>query len=368
MSQVQYPYISRENNFDVVRLFAALQVCTGHILSHFNIDGGLFSSILSFFPGVTIFFVISGFLITSSWCRSKSMKQYARNRFLRIFPALFICFIVVQLALVIFGQYDKRTLLNPQVWAYWVGQLTLGQFFTPDAFRDFGVGSPNGSLWTIPIEVEFYILIPLIFIFLTRINIQKKLILIGVLSLIANIVLSLYTPSATHTNAEELMNGFGAGNATLVLKLLNVSVFPYLYCFIIGALLYLNWDKIQIYFVNKAPYWLLAYFVIILLLRSKPGNNIDSIQSFICNLLLCGSTISSAFSFGKINRYLMGVDISYGVYIIHMIIVNIMLELGYGSTVTDAVIAIIITIILALLMYIYVEKPALSLKNPVAKK
>lgn len=315
-----------------------------------------------------MFFVISGFLITASWCRSKSIKQYARNRFLRIFPALFVCFIILQLALAFLGQYNRSSILNPQIWVYWIGQLTLGQFFTPDEFRDFGVGAPNGSLWTIPIEIEFYILIPLIFIFLTRINIKVKLILIGALSLIINILLSIHTTSVAHTNAEELIDGMASGNNTLILKLLGVSVAPYLYCFIIGSLIFLYWNKIKIYFINKALFWFITYFIIVFLLNSKPGNHINSLEVFISNFLLCGCTISAAFSFGKINRFLMGMDISYGVYIIHMIIVNIMIELGYGNSITDAVIALIITIILAIVMYYFIEKPALSLKNSFLNK
>ena len=38
-----YPTISRDNNFDIVRLFAAFEVCIGHVLTHFNIGGGISS-------------------------------------------------------------------------------------------------------------------------------------------------------------------------------------------------------------------------------------------------------------------------------------------------------------------------------------
>lgn len=46
-----------------------------------------------------------------------------------------------------------------------------------------------------------------------------------------------------------------------------------------------------------------------------------------------------------------------------MIVVNIFIELGYGYTIMHAILALGITIILALLMYRFVEKPALALKN-----
>ena len=37
-----------------------------------------------------------------SWERSKTVEKYARNRFLRLFPALFVCFIITQFLLLLF--------------------------------------------------------------------------------------------------------------------------------------------------------------------------------------------------------------------------------------------------------------------------
>lgn len=361
---MEYPKISRENNFDVVRLFAALQVCTGHIFTHFDVSGGIFSKILSYFPGVTIFFAISGFLITASWCRSKSIKQYAKNRFLRIFPALFVCFIILQLALIVLGHYSLNSFKDPQVWMYWIGQLTLGQFFTPDALRNFGVGAPNGSLWTIPIEIEFYILLPIIFVFLLRINVKIKLLIIALISVVINIWLALSViPDIHMTNAAELMNGDGMLHTVLITKLLGVTVLPYLYCFLIGSLLYIYWDKIKKFFINKAFWWLLAYLIFIVASGSNPSHLLNNIWNFTCNVFLACVAISSSFSFGKVYKFLYGWDISYGVYIIHMIVVNVMIECGYGYNWIHAIIALLVTILLALAMYKYVEKPSLQLKT-----
>lgn len=354
-----YPRISRENNFDVVRLFAALQVCTGHIFTHFNISGGVFSEILSFFPGVTIFFALSGFLITSSWCNSKSIKQYARNRFLRIFPALFVCFVVLQLVMVITGDIGWKSVLNPQMWMYWLGQLSLGQFFTPDSLRNFGVGTPNGSLWTIPIEIEFYIILPLIFLLLANINVKLKLAIIATISILFNIVLSIASPDIHGTNATQLMS---SNNQMLLLKLASVTVAPYLYCFLAGSIIYLYWDKIKTLFMNKALYWIVIYFTWIYITGHKPSHSISSSHILITNILLCCVSISAAFSFGNAYKYLYGIDISYGIYIIHMIVVNIFIELGYSNNILYAIIALVITICLALGLNHFIEKPALALK------
>lgn len=320
----------------------------------------MISNILSFFPGVTIFFALSGFLITSSWCHSKTVKQYARNRFLRIFPALFVCFIVLQLAMVLTGHIGWNSILNPQMWMYWIGQLSLGQFFTPDSLRGFGVGAPNGSLWTIPIEIEFYLILPLIFILLAKISVKKKILIMALISVLFNVVLSIIQPDVHNTNAAELMT---SAHQTLLLKLAGVTVAPYLYCFLVGSIIYLYWDKIKNIFINKAIYWLIVYFVWIYISGYKPSHSISSSYILITNILLCCVSISAAFSFGKLYKLLYGVDISYGIYIIHMIVVNIYIELGYGYNLWHALTALFITIFLALLLYRFVEKPALALKK-----
>src|SRR5512143_1999532 len=57
------------NNFDLIRLLAALQVAFHHLIQQLKIEpsGIIFSSIFkitSLFPGVPVFFFVSGFLIS----------------------------------------------------------------------------------------------------------------------------------------------------------------------------------------------------------------------------------------------------------------------------------------------------------------
>src|SRR5438552_3586792 len=84
--------LPRTNNFDVLRALAALQVLVRHAIEHLHITSlqstGAF---IDYFPGVPIFFVVSGFLISRSWERAPSVKHYLLNRGLRIYPALWIC-------------------------------------------------------------------------------------------------------------------------------------------------------------------------------------------------------------------------------------------------------------------------------------
>ena len=98
---------SRENNFDLLRLIAATQVVILHTIGHLEINNlNKFTNILSYFPGVLMFFTISGFLIFSSFDRNKDLKKYFINRFLRLFPALWFCFIIT-LGLLLFFNIKK---------------------------------------------------------------------------------------------------------------------------------------------------------------------------------------------------------------------------------------------------------------------
>lgn len=50
--------------------------------------GGRFLAFIDLFPGVPIFFFISGFLISKSFEENSVLKEYALNRILRIYPGL----------------------------------------------------------------------------------------------------------------------------------------------------------------------------------------------------------------------------------------------------------------------------------------
>lgn len=52
-----------------------------------------------------------------------------------------------------------------------IGQATIFQFWTPDFLRGYGVGCPNGALWTISIFIQFYFCVFFIYKWLNKRNI-----------------------------------------------------------------------------------------------------------------------------------------------------------------------------------------------------
>jgi peptidoglycan/LPS O-acetylase OafA/YrhL len=115
--------------------------------------------------GVMIFFVLSGFLITSILLREHaatggiSLVDFYRRRAFRIFPAFYCCWILATVMDVVFHQF------------YWKGAL-VSFFYLMDYGRALHVGDPAYSQmwisWSLAIEEKFYLLWPLLLLFLLK--------------------------------------------------------------------------------------------------------------------------------------------------------------------------------------------------------
>ena len=150
---------SRRNNFDAIRLAAALAVLWDHqhVLmglpgpkAWHNSYGGL---------AVAVFFAISGYLVAKSWLNDPHLLRFAWRRALRIWPGLIVA---VLLSVFVLGPWATQLpvadyLRHPQTWAYLKTLYLDVQFNLPGVFDSNLSQSVNGSLWTIPIEVKCYI-------------------------------------------------------------------------------------------------------------------------------------------------------------------------------------------------------------------
>ncbi len=134
----------RENSLNTFRLLAALQVLWGHTLWHLEIERiPIIGDFIEFFIGVPVFFTISGFLIWQSISQSKSFGEYAKKRFWRIYPELWLA-VAVEIVVLLLLYHEPIN--YPQLGLFTFGQATLFQFWTPDFLRGYGCGCPNGAL------------------------------------------------------------------------------------------------------------------------------------------------------------------------------------------------------------------------------
>jgi peptidoglycan/LPS O-acetylase OafA/YrhL len=357
----------RRNNFDLFRLFAASQVAYIHVAENLQVEltGWLLvlRNALQYFPGVPIFFVISGFLISASLDRNPDLRSYAINRFLRIYPGLWASTLVALLLMVFFGgriwqaigsSGDSATYI---VSKWLAAQFTVAQSYNPFPLKsNYGVGHLNGSLWTIPVELQFYLALPILAVALwrgvpARTQNMRLLLVTGLLFAIS----WLY-----QAHAEGLL----ALNENLAL-LVKVSVVPYLYMFMLGIILQRNLNALKNMLAGKGLLWLAGYLVVAWVLRHsfdvREGTNTPNLLSMT---MLAIAVVSLAFTRPNLSeRMLRGNDISYGTYIYHMIVANLAFELGYRGSTAVLWVVLLVTYLLSIASWLVIEEPALRLKR-----
>ncbi|CAD5900260.1 Acyltransferase family protein [Carnobacterium maltaromaticum] len=165
---------TRKNNFDIIRFIAALMVVWFHSYPlTLGIAGGADSfarwtggQATSGGVAVSIFFIISGFLITMSYDRSNDFWKFTKARVLRIFPGIIF---VVLLSIFILGPVIstlsyKEYFTNYQTYKYLAAiSLYKMQYILPGVFEsNIYPGAVNGSLWTLWYEFLYYIVVGLL--------------------------------------------------------------------------------------------------------------------------------------------------------------------------------------------------------------
>jgi len=347
--------LTQPNNFHLIRLLAATQVLLIHARYHLSVSfGPLAESAIDFlkhFNGVPIFFTVSGFLVLWSFDRRPDQwKEYARNRALRIFPGLYGCLLVTLAVLVYFLGINTFAQHGLTALGWFAGQLTIFQFYTPDFLRSFGVGVPNGALWTIPVELQFYILVPFLWWTWRKWGVKTVWLMMGV---------SVTFYGFLRNNIPPNSNPY---------QLAAVTVLPYLYNFGFGMLFFVYHRSLVVWIKGKFWWWFVAYLAYIWLcfytFQLYQPSYMPNFFGLIANGLLALVAISFAFSHSSLSKLLLGnTDLSYGIYIYQMVVINVLIMLGLTGQLSHFFEAIALTYFLSWISWKAIEKPALTLKK-----
>lgn len=153
----------RQNNFDFLRIVAALCVLYSHqhALSGLPEPAVLNVASLGGF-GVMIFFSISGFLVSRSWDSDPNVFRFAIRRLLRVWPGFAVAVILCALVLgPLVSDFDFHSYFSsPFLRDYFQNLIFNLRDQLPLRFEGNKLPTAiNGSLWTIPLELKCYMVL-----------------------------------------------------------------------------------------------------------------------------------------------------------------------------------------------------------------
>lgn len=158
--------MAHKNNFDFLRLIAALMVLFAHQFALLGRQapavGGRFE------PGAIAmytFFSISGYLVAQSWMSDPHVWRFMARRALRIWPALLLTTVVCAFVLgpVVTTLPASAFFASPDTYKYLSWLRLRSSFDLPGVFANLPFPrAVNGSLWSIPLEVHWYLILLLL--------------------------------------------------------------------------------------------------------------------------------------------------------------------------------------------------------------
>lgn len=161
------------NNFDLIRLLAALSVMFGHsfgIKGDGNPEWMLWLTHRESFGSLAVygFFLISGMLVSASYVKQASAGRFALLRAARIWPAAIVCALVIGLVIgPAFTSLPLKTYFSDSGTLHWLLYNTslLGPVggMLPGVFpHNRAAAFVNATAWTLPVELECYVIVLLL--------------------------------------------------------------------------------------------------------------------------------------------------------------------------------------------------------------
>ena len=282
------------------------------------------SSLVNPINGVPVFFLISGFLIWLSIGRTKDFKSFCIKRVLRLYPELWFSIIIEVVCLLLFYEgIDIDDYLQMIIL-----QSTVFPNHTPAAFDSYGIGSLN-----IPIIIQFYISIWFLYKWLDKKTIREWIIVM-LLSIVCGVIIEL-----------KLLNFLPA----IVNKVIGLSILSYLWMFLFGSFVAKFFSVIMPFLVN---YWYVS-LIALAINELYPFSVVIVPYTLIGSVLLACSIFGIAYRFKKIK---IKHDVSYAIYLYHMLFVNVAIQIGYRGNVMAVVIIIALSFIFAYFSTMAVDK------------
>lgn len=287
-----------ENAFNAIRFLCCLIVIVGHC---FDISHTAFQyrPYIDMHISVCVFFILSGFWVTKSFLTSSDIKHYTLKRIKRLLPMYYLTVFLFAFICVFYSDLGiKAYFSSSHFWKYIFWNSIYLNFMSPSLPGVFNGAAINGALWTIKVEIGFYIILPILIYFLRKFDSRKKqnifLIAIYILSVIWNEGLS-YLATVIHIPSQ-----------------LSYQLPGFMSYFVMGMLFLFNWETL----INKKNYYIIPAIIIFALHYYTKTETL--MPCALTMILMWAGT--SLLVFKKIGT---PTDYSYGMYLFHFPLINI---------------------------------------------
>ena len=345
---------------DGFRAIAVLAVMVAHYIK--PLSGNLIFTRLPWGNGVTLFFVISGFLITRILLDIKesanspdgnrfySIRSFYIRRALRIFPIYYLTLIVLYAA-----NYDKAIEYFPWLITYTVNiKMSLANSY---------IGNVT-HFWSLAVEEQFYMGWAFLIIFFPKRQVLNLIIATIFLSIVYKFYLYYYTGMWMGINALTMSNMDQLGLGALLAYLYNYKKA------VVIKIAKLNWLLILLTLVFIFIYVFPAFELFKPIQKVYKGTFVGLLSFFLLAKASLGTYkgLFAALIESKLFVYIG--RISYGVYIYHNLMnalffgfLNRYLQLNDAPAFVYVLIYTALTFTIASLSWFIIEKPINSFKT-----
>jgi len=321
----------KQNNFNFLRFYFAFIVVIGHLIEISHIKSiQQFAPYFSTYISVTGFFCISGFLISRSYLNTQNLINYLKKRAARLLPAYLFIILTCAFFLSLLSRYSfLEYFSHPLFFKYLAANLTFLNFIQPCLpgvfLNDASSCAVNGALWTLKIEVGFYLIIPILLYITKKIRLKHLL------------FISIYLLSVIYRNLFEYLSDL---NGIEYYSIIARQLPGFMSYFVCGIALYFYFE----FFIRNKNIFVL-FSIIIFILERKIGVEI------LTPLALSIIVFFVAFSFKRLNNFAKHGDISYGIYIFHYPIMKIASDFGFFERFNPVLVSVVIILFILLAGY-----------------
>jgi peptidoglycan/LPS O-acetylase OafA/YrhL len=333
------------NNLDLARIILACLVIVGH--SEAINGSGIYwiDPIEHFFKftysggfAVKLFFFISGLVVTNSYLSKKSAVYFIISRIFRIIPALlFVLVVTVFVFGIVLTKFELLDYLSKLDYLIYIRRnlVFYSYYLLPGVFNEnLYPNIINGSFWSLRYEVACYIVLLILFVILGKRN-KYYMIIPVVLIFIDTLLPTRLLLSFIDDNPEKY--------------LLPIS-------FAYGAFLAILSDKVKI-----GIYAVILSILVFVALKNSSYADVAFLFAS-CNILVFLS--SRSFVLKLKPKY----DISYGIYLWGFLIQQtIFYYFGHLYIGFHCLIGIVLSTLLALITFIFIEKPFINIGKSIIK-